>query len=230
MAETLVIGINVDGLLAGLGAARETTRPLMDREVRRHGNAWLVEAQRHTKQLAPDATKAAGATGLLVNSIQVDPMRASGTGGPLTEWTGRVFSSVPHAIVMEKGRRPGAAGPPSSALIPWVERAIRRGALKVEGVRTPGVVKGARKVRGRVARKRITFRGNERAKIRSLAFVIARSIHRKGWPNPGGRGRRRPYAMFEGGLKASRRFIQADVAVLGQDLAKIAASAMTGRK
>lgn len=220
--------------LAGLQAAASKADSgdvlaAMNNRVRLHGDRWLTEIDKNVKRFAPDATRGAGATGGLVNSIIVDPMRAEGQGSALVEWRGEVFSSLPHAIVMERGRKAGAAGPPSSALIPWVERAIRFGNIKVEGVRTPAVVPGARKVRGRVARKPMRFRKKEEAVIRSLAFLIARSIHRKGWPNPAGRGRRRPYRMFAKGLKASEQFVQADVGVLLRELTAIAAGGFTGR-
>lgn len=64
----------------------------------------------------------------------------------------RIYNPLPYAPVIEYGRRAGARQPPTKALIPWV---IKK-----------GLVRG----------------GNVQAKARGLAFVIARSIAKKGTP------------------------------------------------
>lgn len=63
---------------------------------------------------------------------------------------GRVFSSLPYAIVMDEGRRPGARMPPVDALMLWVER-------------TFGIPRG--------------FDDDE---LERTAWAVARSIQRKG--------------------------------------------------
>lgn len=69
-----------------------------------------------------------------------------------TEDGARIYNPLPYAAVIEYGRRKGARQPPTKALVPWV---IQK-----------GLVRG----------------GNVQAKARGLAFVIARSIARKGTP------------------------------------------------
>lgn len=59
---------------------------------------------------------------------------------------GRVFSSLPYALVLDQGRRPGARMPPAEALELWVERKL----------------------------------GIPLADVPGVAFLIARSIARKG--------------------------------------------------
>lgn len=43
-------------------------------------------------------------------------------GQEIEQLRGRVFSSLPHAIVIDQGRRPGAPMPPIDAIMLWVER------------------------------------------------------------------------------------------------------------
>src|SRR5262249_3771508 len=65
---------------------------------------------------------------------------------------GRVFSSLPYAIVMDQGRQPGARMPPVDALLLWVERVFE----------IPG--------------------GFDDDELESVAWAVARSIARKGIP------------------------------------------------
>lgn len=59
---------------------------------------------------------------------------------------GRVFSSLPYAIVIDQGRRPGARMPPPEALKLWVEKVL----------------------------------GIDPSESRQVAFLVARSIAKKG--------------------------------------------------
>ena len=90
-------------------------------------------------------------TGKLVNSIGGETKHAS------DGVHGMVFNTAPHAPVMDQGRRKGARMPPPSALVRWVRR--------------KKLVRGRRK------------KGEAQTKAQremSMAFVIARSISRKG--------------------------------------------------
>lgn len=70
------------------------------------------------------------------------------TGSSLADLTGRIFSSLPHAIVIDQGRTPGARMPPPAALETWVRRVLNVG-------------------------------GSE-AEVRTVAWLVARSIGRNG--------------------------------------------------
>ena len=94
-------------------------------------------------------------TGKLVNSIGGRTIKRG------TSWGGQVWNTAVHAPVMDQGRRAGAQMPPLAPIARWVKR---KGIAKaVKGSR-----RGKRKpVPATVVAKRI-------------AFVIARSIARKG--------------------------------------------------
>lgn len=54
------------------------------------------------------------------------------SGTSIDDLTGRVFSDLPYAIVIDQGREPGARMPPVAALIPWVERVLEVGGTESE--------------------------------------------------------------------------------------------------
>lgn len=67
--------------------------------------------------------------GTLGQSFQAYPSGSTGgiemiTGGGGAEIIGRVFSSLPYAIVMEEGRRAGAPMPPIAPIELWVRRKL----------------------------------------------------------------------------------------------------------
>jgi len=66
----------------------------------------------------------------------------------------QIFSTTPYAAIIEQGRRPGQRRPPTAELMGWVRR--------------KGLVKG----RGK----------NADADARSMAYVVARAIGRRGTP------------------------------------------------
>lgn len=93
-----------------------------------------------------------GVSGNLAQSFAGDLGGSSGgieiRGSSLEDLEGRVFSSLPYAIVIDQGRAPGARMPPADALVPWVKRILNAGGTDEE--------------------------------VRSVAFVVARAIGRKG--------------------------------------------------
>lgn len=105
--------------------------------------------------------------GTLVNGIHVSPVAVIDAGAGISV-TGGVNATAPHSVIMEDGRRPGATRPPFQPILRWVELKVRRGDLSL-----PGDSQSIKSHR-RSARK------NEDSAIRSLAFVIQRSIGRKG--------------------------------------------------
>lgn len=107
----------------------------------------LAELAGHISDAAPIgvsgnlAQSFAGAFGSTMGGSSV-------TGSSLEEIQGRVFSSLPYAIVIDQGRAPGARMPPPDALVPWVKRVLQVGGSEEE--------------------------------VRSVAFIVARAIGRKG--------------------------------------------------
>lgn len=87
----------------------------------------------------------------LLNSISTQVVSE---GSPMVT-TGHVYSELPYAEVMEDGRQPGKF-PPRDAIEPWVAEKVMGGAL------------------GRAPK------GTKEQQIRSLTFVISRSIAKKG--------------------------------------------------
>ena len=77
-----------------------------------------------------------GVSGNLAQSFGASPATADGgieiTGSTLETLEGRVFSSLPYAIVIDQGRTPGARMPPPAALITWVERVLQVGGSREE--------------------------------------------------------------------------------------------------
>jgi len=106
--------------------------------------------------------------GTLANGIHTTPIVVSGTGGGI-EISGSVIATAPHSIVMEEGRRPGAPMPPLEPIRRWVELKVRRGDLFVQGD-AYSTTTHRRRRSGR----------NRESQIKGLAYVIARSIGRKG--------------------------------------------------
>ena len=94
----------------------------------------------------------------LLNSIESKVRDEGKTVSALT------YSEEPYAIVMEDGRAPGGKQPPTDDMIPWVVKRIG-----VAGARLSGRARSSARNPGAV----------ERA-VRGLAFVVARSIARKG--------------------------------------------------
>lgn len=90
-------------------------------------------------------------TGFLANSIQPDEPVIARRGDGITV-SGVVQSTAPYAVVMEEGRRPGAAMPPHRPLRRWVELMVRRGKMAITG------------------------------SIDSVTFLIRRAIARRGLP------------------------------------------------
>jgi len=114
--------------------------------------------------------------GTLANSIQVQPVLSIDATAGLSI-TGGIETGAPHAIVMEEGRRPGARMPPLQAIRRWVELKIRRGDMQMPadiGDMSTQLRSDAGP-RTRRRRKRST-----ESRVKGLAFVIARSIARKG--------------------------------------------------
>lgn len=63
-----------------------------------------------------------GVSGSLAQSFASDVH-----GEVLESLTGRVFSDLPHAIVIDQGREPGSRMPPVEALMTWVRRVLNVG-------------------------------------------------------------------------------------------------------
>lgn len=69
-----------------------------------------------------------GVSGSLAQSFGSYPATADGGievyGNTVESLGARVFSSLPHAIVIDQGRAPGARMPPVDAIMLWVERVL----------------------------------------------------------------------------------------------------------
>lgn len=78
-----------------------------------------------------------------------------------------------YAMVMEYGRRAGAKQPPAEALMPWVRRRIKpkQEMSKARKVARRGMGKSGKQLESARAKDDL---------IRSVAFLVARSIKRKG--------------------------------------------------
>jgi len=115
--------------------------------------------------------------GTLVNSIQVDPLLVVDEGNGILI-RGGISTSQPHAIVQDEGRHPNRPMPPLSAITRWVELKVGRGELALPapmGDMTSQLRRDASPNRRRRGKRQTTA-----SRIRSLAFLIARSIGRKG--------------------------------------------------
>lgn len=123
-----------------------------------------------------------GVSGNLAQSFGGELGGSSGgmevTGATVEDLEGRVFSSLPYAIVMDQGRAPGARMPPPDALIPWVRRVMQVGGSEEE--------------------------------VRAVAFVVARSIGRKGI-----KGRE----FMAHGLEKAMPTVEAIFGILGEAIA-----------
>jgi hypothetical protein len=84
---------------------------------------------------------------------------------------GRLGSPMKHVAVINDGRRPGQKPPPAESLELWVRRKV-----KIERVHKAGKKKGQAKTRNGVT----LIRPPTVAEAKSIAFVIARAIGRKG--------------------------------------------------
>jgi len=138
-------------------------------ELRQVGFEWAKAPEALLKRLANaiDETAAVGQaearlgapvfTGELANSIQIRAAQLVAS-PPALLMRGEVVTNVAHGVVMEEGRRPGARQPPFGPIRRWVYLLVRRGRMDV----------------------RWTGEKDEQDQIDSAAFVIARSIGRKG--------------------------------------------------
>lgn len=134
----------------------ENLTPKMGAELRRavSNTARVMEAD--AKKFAPVDQ------GRLRSSIYTE-MDADGLGATVGP------SLPPIDIVMELGRKPGSRMPPVSALIPWVHRHGMTPRIKAKNIF----------VMGRNVGKEAAASAYD-ANVRSIAFLIARSIARKG--------------------------------------------------
>lgn len=134
----------------------ENLTPKMESELKRavSNTARVMEAD--AKKFSPIDQ------GRLRSSIytEYDPDGLGATVGP---------SLPPIDIVMEMGRKPGGRMPPVSALIPWVHRHGMTPRIRAKNVFVAGSNVGKE-----------TAQNAYDANVRSIAFLIARSIARKG--------------------------------------------------
>jgi hypothetical protein len=77
-----------------------------------------------------------------------------------SELMGRVSADTDYAVVLNEGRRPGARRPPASALVRWI-------------IKSSAGVAWFAKIRA----------ANPRITVRQAAYILARSIGRKGFKN-----------------------------------------------
>jgi hypothetical protein len=101
--------------------------------------------------------------GEAVGSVHSSEPQVRTSSGSL-EVTGSVVATASHWPVIELGRRPGRTAPPLRVIERWVELKIRRGQFDLD------------------ADLRIASRRRKASVIRSVAFVIARAIGRRGMP------------------------------------------------
>lgn len=114
--------------------------------------------------------------GTLVNSIQVEPVLVVDLGNGI-RIQGGVFTATPYAVVQDEGRRPGAPMPPLAPIQRWVELKVRRGDMQMPA----DIDDMSDQLRSDAAPNRRRRRARSTAsRIRGLAYVIARSIGRKG--------------------------------------------------
>lgn len=97
----------------------------------------------------------------------------------------RVFTPVPHAIVLEEGRRIGARRPPLGPLRRWVQLQVRRGKLTLEWTGKTGPRGGVRS-----------------AAIDAATYFIARAIVARGLP---------AHKIFDRAGEKGERELDADV-------------------
>lgn len=94
-----------------------------------------------------------------------------------------IFNSAPHAAVIEYGRRAGSRPPPIDAIADWV---LRKGLLDrkvfTKVIVTPSTIRSHRAGRVVVKLRRRRRTAELKKQARALAFVIARSIARRGLP------------------------------------------------
>lgn len=109
------------------------------------------DVERSAKQYAPLDT-GTGIRGTIRSEFDSDGLGARV--GPRASWA---------AYIMEVGRRPGSRMPPVEALVPWVQRhgRVASSSLKTRKTRTRQIY-------------------NSAAEIRGVAYLIARSIAKKG--------------------------------------------------
>lgn len=114
-------------------------------------------------------------------------------GATIETLEGRVFSSLPYAVVIDQGREPGRRPPPVDAIALWVERVLGIGGAETENVAYVIARSIGRKgIKGR----QFVAEGVEKATPRldqifaSLADAIATGLTSEGpaSPGPGGTG------------------------------------------
>lgn len=134
----------------------EQLTPKSERELRRAVSDTARVMEGDAKRFAPVDV------GRLRSSIytEYDPDGLGATVGP---------SLPPIDIVMEMGRRPGSRMPPIAALMPWVHRHGMTPRIRGKNVFVQGVNVGRQAAAAAYDRN-----------LRSMAFLVARSIARKG--------------------------------------------------
>lgn len=138
------------------GQRLQRTPQVMEQNIRRTMESSLLLIEGDARRGAPQDTRRL--SGSINHQIT----------GTYPRLVGQVGPNVRYGIVMERGRRPGQRMPPVNALIPWVRRHFVPRGASIAG-RFPG------------RRRNAAWRGRD-SELRSLAFVVARSIARKGIP------------------------------------------------
>jgi hypothetical protein len=167
-----VYQIKVDASeLKAYGELLKRAGPQMRRDLEADVAATSAFAQRVAREAAPIFR------GTLVNTIQVEPVLSVESNNGISI-TGGIATATPYAIVQDEGRRPNRPMPPLGPITRWVELKVGRGDLQLSGE----TVDTTSQFRSDAApnRRRRGKRRTTASRIRSLAFVIARSIGKRG--------------------------------------------------
>lgn len=119
--------------------------------------------------------------GNLANGIHVEPVVVSTSENGISV-RGGVIATPAYAVVMEEGRRPGQPMPPLGPIERWVELKVKRGEMTLPASATKRRRRSKRSSGDEMADflREDSAPSREQSKYRGLAFVIARSIGRKG--------------------------------------------------
>ncbi len=155
----------------------ERARATIAQIVREHLELMLHDVAGHISAEAP-----VGVSGNLAQSFAASPATSSGgielMGQRIDEVEGRIFSSLPYAIVIDQGREPGKRMPPVDAIMLWVERVLGITASDDVELEDTACAIARSIARKGIAARHFVDRGVERAmpRIEGVAAIMAEAI------------------------------------------------------